>query len=72
MSAAYGTHLLEKYKNVDPIDIVKKEILKNKITTLEELEKINSEVISEIKAAADYALDSPYPESSDLFTNVYI
>ena len=63
---------LEKYKSVDPIEIVRKEIIKNKILTKEQLEKINNEIISEIKMAADYALESPYPENSDLFTNVYI
>ncbi len=63
---------LQKYKSVDPIDIVKKEILKKKISTSAELEKINTDIISEIKHAAEYALESPYPENSDLLTNVYI
>ena len=33
---------------------------------------INKNIISEIKEAADYALESPYPESSELYTNVYL
>ena len=67
-------HLVDACDN-DPLNswkIVRKEIIKNKILTKEQLEKINNEIISEIKVAADYALDSSYPENSDLFTNVYI
>ena len=47
-------------------------VLKKKIATKENLEQINKNIISEIKEAADYALESPYPESSELYTNVYL
>ena len=33
---------------------------------------INKEIIQEIKDAAEYALDSPFPEDEELFTNVYL
>ena len=35
-------------------------------------EKINSEIVQEIKDAAKYAIDSPFPEEKELFTNVYL
>ena len=63
---------LDSYKNNDPIEVVRNKILKEKIATKENLEKINKNIISEIKEAADYALESPYPESSELYTNVYL
>ncbi len=63
---------LDSYKNNDPIEFVKEEILKKKIATQEVLDKINNNIISEIKKAADFALESPYPESSELYTNVYV
>ena len=63
---------LENYKNNDPIEVVKTEIIKNKVATEKELEKINKNVILEIKEAAQYALDSPYPDISELYTNVYL
>ena len=32
----------------------------------------NSEIVQEIKDAAQYAIDSPFPEEKELFTNVYL
>ena len=63
---------LNSYKLNDPIEIVSKEILKKKIFSKKELEDINKKMIKEIKDAAEYALESPYPDESELFTNVYL
>ena len=63
---------LDSYKSNDPIEFVRNKILKEKITTKENLEQINKNIISEIKEAVDYALESSYPESSELYTNVYL
>ncbi len=63
---------LEKYKTKDPIQIAYEQIIKKKMASKKELEKINKLVIKEIKEAADYALESPFPEDSDLYTDVYV
>ena len=63
---------LNSYKLNDPIEIVSQEILKKKIASKKELEVINKEIIQEIKDAAQYALESPFPENEELFTNVYL
>ena len=63
---------LQSYKSKDPIQIAYEKILKKKIATKKELEKINEKVINKIKEAAEYALESPFPEKKDLFTDVYI
>jgi len=63
---------LEKYKNSDPIEIVKNEILKKKIATKNELEEENKKIIEEIKMAADFAINSDFPKDSELYTDVYI
>ncbi len=63
---------LENYKETDPIEIVKTEILKKKYITEQEIEKINKNTIEEIKDAAEFALKSEYPKDSELYTNVYI
>ena len=63
---------LESYKVNDPINLAAKQILKKKILSKNDLEKINSEIIKEIKDAAQYAIDSPFPEEKELFTNVYL
>tara|TARA_Y100000590_G_scaffold427156_1_gene537011 strand:- start:461 stop:1123 length:663 start_codon:yes stop_codon:yes gene_type:complete len=63
---------LENYKLNDPIEIATKEILKKKLVSKKDLENINKKIISEIKDAADYALNSPFPENKDLYTDVYV
>tara|TARA_B100001123_G_scaffold428947_1_gene546680 strand:+ start:1434 stop:2399 length:966 start_codon:yes stop_codon:yes gene_type:complete len=63
---------LDTYKESDPIEIVKNEIIKKKIAKLEEIEKINKKIVDEIKFAAEFALDSRYPEDSELYTDVYL
>ena len=63
---------LQSYKINDPIILATKEILNKKILSKKDLEKINSEIIQEIKDAAKYAIDSPFPEEKELFTNVYL
>ena len=37
-----------------------------------ELNKINDKIVLEIKTAVDFALESPFPDESELYTNVYI
>ena len=63
---------LNSYKLNDPIEIAAQEILKKKIASKKDLEVINKEIIQEIKDAAEYALESPFPENEELFTNVYL
>ena len=63
---------VDSYKSNDPIEVVSKEILKKKFSTKKELEKINSDIIDEIKEAAEFSLNSPFPSVEDLYTNVYI
>ena len=63
---------LESYKAKDPIQFVYEEIIHKKITTEKELKKINKQVIKKIKEAADYALESKFPNEEDLYKDVYI
>ena len=63
---------LDSYKLNDPIEIASNEILKRKIGSKTDLENINKKIVQEIKDAAEYALESPFPLDDDLFTNVYL
>jgi len=63
---------LDSYKSNDPIDVVYKEIIKRKFSTKKVLDKINKDIIQEIKDAAEFSLDSPFPTDDDLYTNVYL
>ena len=48
------------------------EILKKKIATKNDLDNLNKEIIEEIKSAVDFALESKFPTSEELYTDVYI
>ena len=63
---------LEEYKNSDPIEVVKDEIIKKKIASNKELDKIGKEIIEEVKLAADFALESNFPDNNELYTDVYL
>ncbi len=63
---------LENFKTKDPIQIAHEKIIKKKIATEKELEKINKDIIKKIKNAVDYALESPFPKNEDLYSYVYI
>ena len=63
---------LDNYKQTDPIEIVKAEILKKKIATNDEIEKINKDTLEEIKHAAEFATNSPFPKDTELYTDVYL
>tara|TARA_Y100001980_G_scaffold44415_1_gene23494 strand:+ start:129 stop:1091 length:963 start_codon:yes stop_codon:yes gene_type:complete len=63
---------LDNYKDTDPIEIVKTEMIKKKFSSEKEIEKINKQTIEEIKEAAEFALKSNYPKDSELFTDVYV
>ena len=63
---------VDSYKSNDPIVIASKEILKRKIISKEDLENINKKIITEIKDAATFALESPFPQADDLYKDVYL
>ena len=63
---------LDNYKETDPIEIVKQEMIEKKFASEKEIEKINKDTLEEIKNAADFALKSNYPNDSELYTDVYV
>ena len=63
---------LEQYKSSDPIAIVKEEIIKKKVASKNELEKLDKEIIEEIKSRVYFALESQFPNKEDLYTDVYL
>ena len=63
---------LEAYKNMDPIQIVYDEIIKKKIASVKKLNEINKNVIIKIKEAANFALQSPFPNNADLYKDVFL
>ncbi len=62
---------VEEYKAQDPIQKVLKTIIENKWASDEELETINNRVKDVVEDSVTFAEESPYPEASELYTDVY-
>lgn len=63
---------LADYKEKDPIETTKATILKKKYATEAELEAMEEEIIKIVQESVEFAESSPYPDASELFTDVYV
>lgn len=62
---------LEEYKERDPIAAVLKVMTENNMTTEEEINAINEKVKNEVDACVTFAEESPYPDDSELYKDIY-
>lgn len=62
---------VEAYKKQDPIEQVRTTILEKGIATEADLEKIEEEIKAEVADAVEFAENSPFPEPSEIYTEVY-
>jgi len=62
---------VESYKAQDPIEIVKELLISNKMSTAEEIEKINERINEVVEDSVRFAEESPYPDPGELFKDVY-
>ena len=46
--------------------------IKNKFATMNEIESINQKVMEEIDECVRFADESPYPDPSDIYADVYM
>jgi pyruvate dehydrogenase E1 component alpha subunit len=60
-----------EYKSQDPIEQVLSVIKKSKYATEKELEEIANRVKDLVEESVQFAEESPFPEASELFTDVY-
>src|SRR5690606_30086696 len=63
---------LEEYKEKDPINQVLKTITDNKWATEEQIEAINEKVRNEVEDCVRFAEESPYPDDSELYKDIYV
>lgn len=63
---------VESYKAKDPVEIVLKTIMDNKMATAAEIEIINNKVRDVVEDSVRFAEESPYPDASELYTDVYV
>lgn len=62
---------VEAYKAQDPIQRVLTTIMKNKFANDSELEEINARVITQVEESVKFAEESPFPDASELFKDIY-
>ncbi|TAH19125.1 MAG: pyruvate dehydrogenase (acetyl-transferring) E1 component subunit alpha [Cytophagales bacterium] len=63
---------VEEYKRQDPIEQVRATILEKGIATEADLEQIENDIKAEVADAVEFAENSPYPDPSEAFTEVYM
>ncbi|NCD68628.1 pyruvate dehydrogenase (acetyl-transferring) E1 component subunit alpha [Mucilaginibacter agri] len=63
---------VESYKAKDPIEIVKQAIEANKYADEKWFEEIDAKIKGQVDEAVKFAEESPWPEASDLYTDVYV
>ena len=56
----------------DPITVLGNRLLAEKLATQEELDEIAAKATKTIEDATQFALDSPYPDVSELYNDVYV
>lgn len=62
---------VEEYKEKDPINQVLNTIMNNKWATEAEIEAINEKVRAEVEEAVQFAEESPWPDDSELYKDIY-
>jgi pyruvate dehydrogenase E1 component alpha subunit len=63
---------VEGFKSKDPVDYSREMILSNKWLTETEIEAINKRVNDTVEASVQFAEESPYPDASELYKDVYV
>jgi pyruvate dehydrogenase E1 component alpha subunit len=62
---------VEEYKKKDPIEVVKSAILKQKFADEKWFDEIEAKIEAEVLEAVDFSENSPFPEASALYEDVY-
>ena len=62
---------LSEYQEQDPIEHVRKVLIDQGWNTAEELKAVEKEVKAQVEEAIVFAEESPYPEASELYEDVY-
>ena len=63
---------LEEYQSIDPIERLKAYMLKEKLCKQSDIDSIEEGVEEEVLAAVSFADKSPFPEESELYTDMFV
>lgn len=62
---------IKKYQERDPIVLFKDSLKGAKVLTEKDFEKIEADAVAAVERAVKFADESPFPQESELFTDVY-
>ena len=62
---------IEQWKQRDPIDIHVERLLSGGMATQADVDQVDKEVTAQIQEATEFARQSPYPDPSELFEDMY-
>jgi pyruvate dehydrogenase E1 component alpha subunit len=63
---------LEEYQNIDPIERLKTYLVAEKVCKEAEISSIEEVVEDEVLAAVTFADESPFPDQSELYTDMFV
>lgn len=63
---------VEEYKQMDPIEQIRREILEKGLATEEDLKKIEQDIKVKVDEAVKFAEESPYPSPEDVYEDIYV
>lgn len=70
---AYRTREEEaEWHEKDPITVLRRKLSDYEIATVEEMDAVEKRAAAAIEEATKFAIDSPYPEVSELFNDIYV
>jgi pyruvate dehydrogenase E1 component alpha subunit len=58
-------------KEQDPIDLLRNDVLSNKIAIEEDFKKIDDHIKNQINEIVEFSKNSPQPDESELMTEIY-
>ncbi|MBX2942972.1 MAG: pyruvate dehydrogenase (acetyl-transferring) E1 component subunit alpha [Cyclobacteriaceae bacterium] len=63
---------VQEYKDQDPLEVVKKTILDNKMATQKEIDAIDAKVDAQVEESVKFSEESNYPDPSEAMHDVYV
>jgi len=63
---------VEKYKQRDPVEVVRTTILDKKFATEAELDAIDTKIVQRVDESVKFAEESNFPDASEALTDIYV
>ena len=63
---------VEKYKQRDPVEVVRQTILDKKYATEKDLDAIDAKIVQQVDESVKLAEESNFPDPSEALTDIYV